>query len=84
MASSRHAASISARSPSQTAFARNLDYYTGLSFELGDPAAPLASRLPVAAATIICCGGLEPRMDIPAVGASIWIDRVMAARGAAA
>lgn len=67
-----------------TAFARNLDYYTGLSFELGDPAAPLAKPLAGGGRYDHLLRRLGAPADIPAVGASIWIDRVMAARGAAA
>jgi ATP phosphoribosyltransferase regulatory subunit len=59
-----------------TAFHRNLDYYTGFLFEARDPAAP--DGPPVAG------GGRYDRLlrtlgasaDIPAVGASIWIERL--------
>jgi ATP phosphoribosyltransferase regulatory subunit len=60
------------------AFARNLDYYTGFVFELTDP----ASEKPL----ILAGGGrydallarLGAAQAIPAVGASIWVDRITA------
>lgn len=59
-----------------TAFGRNLDYYTGLVFELGDPARPGGQP--------ITGGGRYDRLllslgasgKVPAVGFSIWLDRV--------
>lgn len=59
-----------------TAFGRNLDYYTGLVFELGDPARPGGQPL--------AGGGRYDRLlltlgasgEVPAVGFSIWLDRI--------
>ncbi len=57
-------------------FARNLDYYTSFIFELHDPA-PGAAR-PVAGGgrydTLL--GRLGSLAPMPAVGASIWLDRL--------
>ena len=57
-------------------FARNLDYYTSVMFELHDPAP--GSPRPVAGGgrydTLL--GKLGAESPIPAVGASIWLDRL--------
>lgn len=63
-------------------FGRNLDYYTGFVFEAHDPARP--ERRPVLG------GGrydglltaLGAKTNIPAVGGSLWIDRVEGAGAA--
>lgn len=63
-------------------FARNLDYYTGFVFEAFDPAG--SDTRPVVG------GGRYDRLmrtlgaeqDIPAVGAAIWCDRLLASRAA--
>ena len=67
-----------------TGFARNLDYYTGLAFELADPATPTAKPLAGGGRYDHLLRRLGANQDVPAVGASIWIDRVAAATGAAA
>jgi ATP phosphoribosyltransferase regulatory subunit len=65
-------------------FARNLDYYTGFVFELTDPAR--ADGKPVAGGGRY--DGLMQRLGaprpVPAVGASIWLDRLAVAVGRAA
>ena len=57
-------------------FARNLDYYTSFMFELHDPRP--GSPKPVAGGgrydTLL--GKLGAELAIPAVGASIWLDRL--------
>jgi ATP phosphoribosyltransferase regulatory subunit len=62
-------------------FARNLDYYTGFVFELTDPAR--ADGKPVAGGGRY--DGLMQRLGaprpVPAVGASIWLDRLADAVG---
>jgi ATP phosphoribosyltransferase regulatory subunit len=64
-------------------FARNLDYYTGFVFELTDPAR--ADGKPVAGGGRY--DGLMQRLGaarpVPAVGASIWLDRLADAVGRA-
>lgn len=67
-----------------TGFARNLDYYTGLAFELADPAVPAAKPLAGGGRYDHLLRRLGAATEVPAVGASIWIDRVTAARGEAA
>lgn len=59
-----------------TAFARNLDYYTGFIFELHDPARP--EQKPVAGGGRYdnVLGRLGASSAIPAVGASLWLDRL--------
>ncbi|KQU54104.1 ATP phosphoribosyltransferase regulatory subunit [Bosea sp. Leaf344] len=58
------------------AFARNLDYYTGFIFELHDPARP--EQKPVAGGGRYdhVLGRLGAESAIPAVGASLWLDRL--------
>lgn len=60
----------------QTAFARNLDYYTGFIFELHDPSR--ADGRPVAGGGRYdaLLGRLGAKAAIPAVGASLWLDRL--------
>ncbi len=66
-----------------TAFARNLDYYTGFVFE--------AQAGQGAGAEVLAGGGrydglaqaLGSERPVPAVGAAIWIERLIAARSAA-
>ncbi len=65
-------------------FARNLDYYTGLAFELADPATPDAKPLAGGGRYDHLMRRLGAARDVPAVGASIWVDRVRAATGGAA
>lgn len=58
------------------AFARSLDYYTGFVFEMSDP----ASEKPLTVAGGGRYDALLARLGapraIPAVGASIWVDRI--------
>ena len=66
----------------RAAFGRPLDYYTGLVFEIG----------PAQEATVLAGGGrfdrlltlLGARERIPAVGFSLWLDRIADVKGAAA
>jgi ATP phosphoribosyltransferase regulatory subunit len=63
------------------AHARNLDYYTGMTFEITDPEHPLikplagGGRYDKLLNQLGATQGLAAR-DIPAVGASIWLDRL--------
>ncbi len=66
-------------------FARNLDYYTSFIFEVHDPAVALASSTrPHVPAKPVAGGGrydtllgkLGAAEAMPAVGASIWLDRL--------
>lgn len=59
-----------------TAFARNLDYYTGFVFELTDPAAAVHATLAGGGRYDALLGRLGATTAIPAVGASVWIDRL--------
>lgn len=59
----------------QARFGRRLNYYTGLVFDMVDPAAPGAE---------VIAGGrydklmalLDPARATPAVGFSVWLDRI--------
>ena len=64
-----------------TSFARNLDYYTSFIFEVHDPASAMSASVqpkPVAGGgrydTLL--GRLGAAEPMPAVGASIWLDRL--------
>jgi ATP phosphoribosyltransferase regulatory subunit len=61
-------------------FARNLDYYTSFIFELNDPG--FAGARPVAGGGRYdsLLGRLGAAAPMPAVGASIWLDRLPGAR----
>jgi ATP phosphoribosyltransferase regulatory subunit len=57
-------------------FARSLDYYTGFIFELHDPARPGAKPVGGGGRYDGLLGHLGAGRVIPAVGCSIWLDRV--------
>ncbi len=57
-------------------FARNLDYYTGFIFELHDPARDDGKPVAGGGRYDNLLGRLGARRTIPAVGASLWLDRL--------
>lgn len=59
------------------AFARNLDYYTGFVFEFTDPAKETPQILAGGGRYDALLARLGAGRSIPAVGASIWIDRIV-------
>lgn len=61
-----------------TAFARNLDYYTGFVFELTNPANPTPVILAGGGRYDTLLGRLGAHEPIAAVGSSIWVDRIIA------
>lgn len=60
----------------QAAFARNLDYYTGFIFELHDPARPDLKPVAGGGRYDNLLGRLGASAPVPAVGASIWLERL--------
>jgi ATP phosphoribosyltransferase regulatory subunit len=62
-----------------TAFARNLDYYTGFIFEMHDPQAKIAKPLAGGGRYDGLLQRLGAKAPVLAVGASIWLDRVATA-----
>lgn len=67
-------------------FARNLDYYSGFIFELHDPARENVKPVAGGGRYDTLLGRLGAARSVPAVGASIWLDRLTdtAQAGAAA
>ena len=63
------------------AFHRNLDYYTGFVFEARDPARPDAQPVAGGGRYDGLLKTLGASDDIPAVGVSIWIERLDARQG---
>lgn len=59
-----------------TGFARNLDYYTGFIFELHDPARINGRPLAGGGRYDDLLGRLGASSPIPAVGASLWLERL--------
>lgn len=59
-----------------TAFARNLDYYTGFIFELHDPGRTDGKPVAGGGRYDKVLGRLGAGSAIPAVGASLWLDRL--------
>lgn len=57
-------------------FARNLDYYTGFIFELQDPARGDGKPVAGGGRYDHVLGRLGARGPLPAVGASLWLDRL--------
>ncbi|MEZ2405255.1 ATP phosphoribosyltransferase regulatory subunit [Bosea sp. RCC_152_1] len=57
-------------------FARNLDYYTGFIFELHDPARGDGKPVAGGGRYDNLLGRLGAKRAIPAVGASLWLDRL--------
>ncbi|MGL4976128.1 MAG: ATP phosphoribosyltransferase regulatory subunit, partial [Bosea sp. (in: a-proteobacteria)] len=62
-----------------TAFARNLDYYTGFIFEMHDPDSKAIKPLAGGGRYDGLLQRLGAKAPVPAVGASIWLDRVAVA-----
>ena len=58
-------------------FARNLDYYTGFVFEARDPAAPDSKPVVGGGRYDRLIGRLDGGREVAAVGAAIWIDRLL-------
>lgn len=58
-------------------FARNLDYYTGFVFEAHDPGAGDGKPVIGGGRYDKLLASLESGRDAPAVGAAIWVDRLM-------
>lgn len=58
-------------------FARNLDYYTGFVFEARNPGDVDGKPAIGGGRYDRLLASLEPGRDIPAVGAAIWVDRLM-------
>lgn len=61
-----------------TAFGRGLDYYTGLVFELHDPAGRIEGQLVAGGRYDGLFARLGHAAPIPAVGFSVWIERLVA------
>jgi len=61
------------------AFARNLDYYTGFIFELHDPSRSEAKPVAGGGRYDQVLSRLGAKSAIPAVGASLWLDRLAGA-----
>ncbi|HXW24138.1 MAG TPA: ATP phosphoribosyltransferase regulatory subunit, partial [Xanthobacteraceae bacterium] len=66
-----------------TAFGRGLDYYTGMVFELFDPAARAPGQLVAGGRYDGLLTRLGARAPIPAVGFAVWVDRLAALGGTA-
>jgi ATP phosphoribosyltransferase regulatory subunit len=62
-----------------TAFSRGFDYYSGLVFELSDPAAPNAGPLVAGGRYDDLLTRLGAPAPIPAVGLAVWVERFAAA-----
>ncbi|MGL5361727.1 MAG: ATP phosphoribosyltransferase regulatory subunit, partial [Bosea sp. (in: a-proteobacteria)] len=62
-----------------TAFARNLDYYTGFIFEMHDPDSKAIKPFAGGGRYDGLLQRLGAKAPVPAVGASIWLDRVAVA-----
>jgi ATP phosphoribosyltransferase regulatory subunit len=65
-----------------TAFGRGLDYYTGFVFELHDPQADSNGQLVAGGRYDGLLTRLGSKSPIPAVGFSVWIERLAAVKGA--
>jgi ATP phosphoribosyltransferase regulatory subunit len=65
-----------------TAFGRGLDYYTGMVFELHDPAGRVPGQLVAGGRYDGLLTRLGARAPIPAVGFAVWVDRLAAVGGA--
>jgi len=61
-----------------TAFSRGFDYYTGLVFELTDPAAPQSGPLVAGGRYDGLLTRLGAAAPIPAVGLALWVERLAA------
>src|SRR5262249_55733326 len=65
-----------------TAFGRGLDYYTGMVFELHDPAGRAPGQLVAGGRYDGLLTRLGAREPIPAVGFAVWVERLAAIGGA--
>jgi ATP phosphoribosyltransferase regulatory subunit len=65
-----------------TSFGRGLDYYTGFVFELHDPAGRVQGQLVAGGRYDELLTRLGAKAAIPAVGFSVWIERVAMSGGA--
>src|ERR1700736_3008056 len=65
-----------------TAFGRGLDYYTGMVFELHDPAGRASGQLVAGGRYDGLLTRLGAREPIPAVGFAVWVERLAAIGGA--
>src|ERR1051326_4251662 len=65
-----------------TAFGRGLDYYTGMVFELHDPAGRASGQLVAGGRYDGLLSRLGARAPIPAVGFAVWVERLAAIGGA--
>ena len=63
----------------RTAFGRNLDYYTGFVFEIRSADSPLGEALAGGGRYDRLAQALGSPNPIPAVGAAIWIERLLGA-----
>jgi ATP phosphoribosyltransferase regulatory subunit len=61
-----------------TGFGRNLDYYTGFVFEIRAATRPEAKPLVGGGRYDGLLRRLGAQLDVPAVGCSIWLDRIVA------
>ncbi|MFI4995571.1 MAG: ATP phosphoribosyltransferase regulatory subunit [Hyphomicrobiales bacterium] len=66
-----------------TAFGRNLDYYTGFVFEIRNAGRPDSKPLVGGGRYDGLLRRLGAASDVPAVGCSIWLDRIVADEAAA-
>ena len=66
-----------------TGFGRGIDYYTGVVFELHDPAARIAGQLVAGGRYDGLLTRLGAKKPIPAVGFAVWIERIANCGGAA-
>jgi ATP phosphoribosyltransferase regulatory subunit len=64
-----------ARIRAQAAFLRNLDYYTGMIFEIADPARAGGKPLVGGGRYDALLGKLGAKQPVPAVGFSVWVER---------
>lgn len=71
-----------ARIKFSTAFGRGIDYYTGVVFELHDPAGRVGGQLVAGGRYDGLLTRLGARKPIPAVGFAVWIERLAACGGA--
>jgi ATP phosphoribosyltransferase regulatory subunit len=67
----------------ETRFVRNLDYYTGMTFEITDPALAGGKPLVGGGRYDSLLAKLGAAQDVAAVGFSVWVERFGAAGGAA-
>src|SRR6202011_6416670 len=64
-----------------TAFGRGLDYYTGMVFELHDPAGKVSGELVAGGRYDGLFARLGAAQTVPAVGFAVWLGGVVRRRG---